>query len=63
MEHIISRRSFIGSAAAGAAAISLAGKIDNAKMTSMNFQADGEGMEHAEIVRTFLIEEGIVEAE
>lgn len=39
----------------------LAGKIDNARMTQMNNQADGEGMEHSEIVRNLLIEEGIVE--
>lgn len=41
----------------------LAGKIDNARMTSMNYQADGEGVEHSEIVRNLLIEEGIVEEE
>lgn len=39
----------------------LAGKIDDARMTEMNNLADGEGMEHPDIVRNFLIEEGIVE--
>ncbi len=39
----------------------LAGKIDDARMTSMNNMADGEGMEHSEIVRNLLIEEGIVQ--
>lgn len=41
----------------------LAGKIDNDRMTDMNYQADGEGVEHADIVRNLLIEEGIVEGE
>lgn len=39
----------------------LAGKIDDARMTAMNNQADGEGREHPDIVREFLIEVGIVE--
>ena len=39
----------------------LAGKIDDARMTEMNNLADGEGMEHPDIVREFLIEVGIVE--
>lgn len=39
----------------------LAGKISTEKMTEMNYMADGEGMDHAEIVRNFLIEQGIVE--
>lgn len=39
----------------------LAGKIDDAEMTRMNNLADGEGMEHGDIVRDFLIEAGIVE--
>lgn len=39
----------------------LAGKIDDAEMTRMNNLADGEGMEHSDIVRDFLIEVGIVE--
>ncbi len=41
----------------------LAGKIDDASMTSMNNLADGEGMEHPDIVRDFLIEAGIIEDE
>ena len=41
----------------------LAGKIDDARMTQMNNMADGEGMEHSEIVRNMLIEEGIIEEE
>ena len=40
----------------------LAGKIDDARMTSMNNLADGAGIEHSEIVRNMLIEEGIIEA-
>lgn len=39
----------------------MAGKIDDARMVEMNYLADSEGMEHAEIVRNLLIEEGIVE--
>lgn len=39
----------------------MAGRIDDARMTQMNNMADGEGMEHSEIVRNLLIEEGIVE--
>lgn len=39
----------------------LAGKIDDAQMTRMNNLADGEGVEHSEIVRDFLIEQGIIE--
>ena len=39
----------------------LAGKIDDERMTAMNNQADGEGREHPDIVREFLIEVGIVE--
>lgn len=38
----------------------MAGKIDDARMVEMNYLADGEGMEHADIVRNLLIEEGIV---
>lgn len=38
----------------------LAGRIPDARMTEMNALADGEGVPHAEIVRNFLIEEGIV---
>lgn len=41
----------------------LAGKIDDAQMTRMNNLADGEGMEHSEIVRNFLMEEGIISDE
>lgn len=41
----------------------LAGKIDNARMVEMNYLADGEGMEHSDIVRNLLIEEGIIEEE
>lgn len=39
----------------------LAGKISTEQMTEMNYMADGEGMSHDEIVRNFLIEQGIVE--
>lgn len=42
---------------------SLAGQIDDARMTEMNFLADDEGREPVEIARNFLIEEGIVEDE
>lgn len=38
----------------------LAGKIPDERMTEMNALADDEGVPHAEIVRNFLIEEGIV---
>lgn len=38
----------------------LAGRIPDERMTEMNALADGEGVPHAEIVRNFLIEEGIV---
>lgn len=41
----------------------LAGRIDNARMMEMNYLADGEGIEPAEIVRGFLIEEGVIEDE
>lgn len=40
----------------------LAGTISNEQMTAMNFRADGDGVEHSDIVRDFLIEVGIVEA-
>ena len=38
----------------------LAGKIDDARMTQMNNEADGEGTPHEDIVQDFLIEVGIV---
>lgn len=41
----------------------LAGRIPDERMTEMNALADDEGVPHAEIVRNFLIEEGIVEGE
>ena len=39
----------------------LADKIDDARMTEMNFLADDEGQEPAEIARKFLTEEGYIE--
>lgn len=39
----------------------LADQIDDARMTEMNFMADEEGQEPAEIARTFLTEEGFIE--
>lgn len=39
----------------------LAGEIDDATMTEMNFMADEEGMEPADIARNFLTEGGYIE--
>lgn len=39
----------------------LAGEIDDARITELNFLADGEGQEPADIVRTFLTEGGYIE--
>lgn len=39
----------------------VAGKIDNDRMMEMNYLADGEGMEPADIARDFLIEVGVIE--
>lgn len=39
----------------------LAGRVPDERMTEMNALADDEGVPHADIVRNFLIEEGIVE--
>lgn len=39
----------------------LAGRLDDAKMTEMNYQADEEGVETSEVARQFLINEGLIE--
>lgn len=39
----------------------LAGQIDDARMTEMNYMADEEGQEPADIARNFLTEEGLTE--
>lgn len=39
----------------------MAGRIDDARMTEMNYLADEEGQEPAEIARNFLIEEGHID--
>lgn len=39
----------------------LAGRLDDATMTQLNFQADEEGMETSEVARQYLIEEGLIE--
>lgn len=40
----------------------LAGKIDNDTMARLNYMVDGEGMDEVEVARTFLEEEGIIDA-
>ncbi len=39
----------------------MAGRIDDARMTEMNYLADEEGQEPADIARNFLTEEGFIE--
>lgn len=39
----------------------MAGRLDDATMTQLNYQADEEGMEPREVAREFLISEGLIE--
>lgn len=39
----------------------LAGVLDDARMTELNYEADENGVETSEVARTFLIDEGLIE--
>lgn len=39
----------------------LAGRLDDERMTELNYQADEEGMEASEVARQYLIDEGLIE--
>jgi glycine betaine/choline ABC-type transport system substrate-binding protein len=39
----------------------LVGRIDDARMTQMNYEADENGVETSEVARNYLIDEGIIE--
>jgi glycine betaine/choline ABC-type transport system substrate-binding protein len=39
----------------------IAGRLDDATMTEMNYQADEEGMETSDVARQFLIDQGLID--